>query len=174
VPELLASLENAECAKWRSCIGARSTSTTNTCLVSYSSYGVRKMRIAIPVSDGRISPVFDVARHFLFVDIEDRREVRRSQTCVEQPEPVGQARRVAQRGADALICGAISRPLETMLLAAGINVIPQTCGPVEDVLRAFISGELTEEAFVTPGCRGHRRRSDDGPVSGSLLTETEE
>ena len=27
------------------------------------------MRIAIPVSEGRISPVFDVARHFVFVDI---------------------------------------------------------------------------------------------------------
>jgi len=132
------------------------------------------MRIAIPVAEGRISPVFDVARYLLFVDIEDRHEVRQTQTCVERPEPAGQARRVAQRGADTIICGAISRPLETMLLAAGINVIPDVCGPVEDVLCAFISGKLTEGAFVTPGCCGHRRRSDDKLANGSLLTEAEE
>ena len=136
--------------------------------------GVTKMRIAIPTSAGRISPVFDVARHFLFVDIENQREVRRTEACVEKPEPASQASRVAQRGADVLICGAISRPLETMLVAAGINVIPQTCGPVEDVLSAFVSGELTEEAFVTPGCYGHRRRSDGGPTNGPLWVEREE
>ena len=135
--------------------------------------GVTKMRIAIPTSEGRISPVFDVARHFLFVDIENQREVRRTEACVEKPEPASQARRLDQRGTDVLICGAISRPLETMLLATGINVIPQTCGPVEDVLSAFVSGELTEEAFVTPGCCGHRRRSDDGPTDGPLWVETE-
>ena len=116
------------------------------------------MRAAIPIFDGMISPVFDAARRLLLVDIENGREVWRTEQIVEEPELGPRARRVAEFGADVLICGAISRPLEAMLLSTGVEVIPQTCGPVEDVLKAFISGRLTEQAFVMPGCCGHRRR----------------
>jgi len=116
------------------------------------------MRAAIPIADGRISPVFDVARRLLLVDIENKHEVRRTEEVLEEPELVARARRVAELGTDVLVCGAISRPLEAMLLSTGVEVIPQTCGPMEDVLRAFISGQLTEQAFVIPGCRGRRGR----------------
>ena len=125
------------------------------------------MRVAIPVSDGRISPVFDAARRLLLVDIENGREVRRTEQLVEEPELGPRARRVAEFGADVLICGAISRPLEAVLLSAGVEVIPQTCGPVEDVLKAFILGRLTEQAFVMPGCCGHRRRFQAGCRAGN-------
>jgi len=124
------------------------------------------MRVAIPIADGRISPVFDVARRLLLVDIESEREVRRTEEVLEEPELAARARRVAELGADVLICGAISRPLEAMLLSAGVEVIPQTCGPMEDVLRAFLSGQLTEQAFVIPGCCGHRRRFRGGCSHG--------
>ena len=115
------------------------------------------MKAAIPVSDGRVSPVFDVARRLLLVDIENEREVRRTERVLEERELAARARRVAELGADVLICGAISRPLEAMLLSAEVEVIPQTCGPVEDVLGAFIAGKLTQQAFVIPGCCGLRR-----------------
>jgi len=124
------------------------------------------MRVTTPISDGRISPVFDVARRLPLVDIEDKREVRRTEELLEESELVSRARRVAELGADVLICGAISRPLEAMLLSAGVEVIPQTCGPVEDVIRAFVSGQLTEQAFVIPGCCGHRRRFRGGRSHG--------
>jgi predicted Fe-Mo cluster-binding NifX family protein len=116
------------------------------------------MRVAIPISDGRISPVFDAARCLMLVDIESGREVRRIEQPVEEPELAPRARRVAELRADVLICGAISRPLEAMLLSAGVDVVPQACGQAEDVLRAFISGQLTEQAFVMPGCCGRRRQ----------------
>ncbi|MBN2474718.1 MAG: NifB/NifX family molybdenum-iron cluster-binding protein [Pirellulales bacterium] len=125
------------------------------------------MRAAIPIADGRISPVFDAARHLLLADIENGREVWRTEQTLEQPELGPRARRIAEFGADVLICGAISRPLEMMLLSAGVEVIPQTCGPVEDVLKAFISGRLTEQAFVMPGCCGRRRRSRVGRWAGN-------
>ena len=120
------------------------------------------MRAAIPVSDGRISPVFDVARRLVLVDIDRGREVRRTEKALEERALASRARRVAELGADVLICGAISRPLEAMLLSTGVEVIPQTCGPVGDVLGAFVSGQLTEQAFVIPGCCGHRRRFHGG------------
>lgn len=101
--------------------------------------------------------MFDVARHLLLVDSQDGRQVRREETVVAETEPLARAKRVAELGTGVLICGAISRPLEAVLVSAGVCVIPQTCGPVEDVLRAFLSGQLTAQAFLMPGCCGRRR-----------------
>ena len=62
--------------------------------------------------------------------------------------------RLLQRlGAHVLICGAISRPMEFALTAAGIRVISDTCGAVEDVLNAFLGGRLSNKTFTLPGTR---------------------
>jgi predicted Fe-Mo cluster-binding NifX family protein len=120
------------------------------------------MRVAIPISDGRISPVFDTARRLVLVDVEDGREFGRTEKVVEEPEMGPRVRRVAELGVDVLICGAISRPLEAMLLSAGVEVVPQTCGQAEEILQAFVSGQFTEQAFLMPGCCGDRRRLRGG------------
>lgn len=118
----------------------------------------RAMNIAIPTLDDRVSPVFDVAQAMVLVDLDGDHE-RNRQTVPLHSQDLG--RRVAeltQHGVDVLICGAISRPLEALLRAAAIEVIPQTCGAVEDVLRAFVAGRLNEPEFLMPGCCGRRRQ----------------
>ncbi|MBN1546346.1 MAG: NifB/NifX family molybdenum-iron cluster-binding protein [Syntrophaceae bacterium] len=121
------------------------------------------MKLAIPTWDGKISPVFDVARNLLVVNIKGSFEVARQIEAIPEMEVAHRARRIARFGVDVLICGAISRPLERMLVSEGIQVIPQTCGPVEDVLLAFLSGQLTGQAFLMPGCCGrHRKRRGQG------------
>jgi predicted Fe-Mo cluster-binding NifX family protein len=124
------------------------------------------MRVAISTWRGRVSPVFDAARHLLLVDCQDGTEIGREETPVSETGLASRARRVADLGTDVLICGAVSRPLEAMLRSAGVRVIPQTCGPVEDVLRTFLSGEWTERAFLMPGCCGRRRRFRGGRRRG--------
>lgn len=109
------------------------------------------MRTAIPIFDDRISPVFDTASRLVLIDIEEGREVYRTEQVLEEQGLGRRARRVAELGVDLLICGAISKLLETMLLSAGVEVIPQICGPVEEVLTAFRMGKLSEEAYVMPG-----------------------
>lgn len=116
------------------------------------------MRIAIPSWQGRISPVFDVAKTLLLVDVDGSRELGRNERRVVHVDPLARARGVAELGANVLICGAISWPLEMALTSAGVRVIPQTCGPVDDVLEAFLRGQLTNNAFLMPGCCGRRRR----------------
>jgi predicted Fe-Mo cluster-binding NifX family protein len=116
------------------------------------------MKVAVPTWAGRISPVFDVAKRLLVVDIEDDTEIGRDETAIEQKEPVARARRVGELGINVLICGAISGPLEAMLVSTGVRVIPHTCGLVEDVLQAFVSGQLMDEAFMMPGCYGRRQQ----------------
>lgn len=119
------------------------------------------MRLAITTWNGRISPVFDVAKRLLLVDLDRGAELGRHEAPLEDAEVAVRASHVLSLGVDTLICGAISRPLEQILASAGVNVIPRTCGPVEEVLRAFTSGQLTEQAFLMPGCC-RRRRSRGG------------
>ena len=115
------------------------------------------MRLAITTWNGRISPVFDVAKRLLLVELDRGAELGCHEVPIEEAEVAARASHVLSLGVDTLICGAISRPLEQILASAGVNVVPRTCGPVEEVLRAFTSGQLTEQAFLMPGCRGRRR-----------------
>jgi len=115
------------------------------------------MRIAIPICNGRISPVFDVARRLMVVDVEDDGKLSRIEHTLDNADITAQARRVADLGVDVLICGAISQSLEKILLAAGVEVVGRTCGEAERVLRAFIDGKMTEQSFLMPGCSPRRR-----------------
>jgi predicted Fe-Mo cluster-binding NifX family protein len=116
------------------------------------------MKVAIPHWQGRVSPVFDVAANVLVVEIRDGLERSRENVALDAEDPQPRATRLAQTGAELLICGAISWPLEMALSAAGIDVIPHTCGEVEQVLAAFAHGQLQQDAFLMPGCCGRRRR----------------
>ena len=116
------------------------------------------MKVAIPIWNGRISPVFDVAKHLLVIEAADGTEVSRHEEDLRETSLGDRAKRIADAGLDVLICGAVSWPLEAMLVSAGVRVVPYRCGPVEDVLRAFAAGGLTERAFLMPGCCGRRRR----------------
>jgi predicted Fe-Mo cluster-binding NifX family protein len=115
------------------------------------------MKVAIPHWQGRVSPVFDVARRVLLVDVAGGREADRSELLLRTTDPVRRAREIARGGASVLICGAISWPLEMALSAVGIHVIAQVCGEVEEVLRAFWEGKLLDGAFLMPGGCGRRR-----------------
>jgi len=119
------------------------------------------MRVAIPHWQGRVSPVFDVAGNVLLVDVADGKEKARRNIAVEADRPQARASLLAGHGASVLICGAISWPLERALAARGIEVIPQTCGDIEQVLAAFVRGQLQQDAFRMPGCcrRGRQFRA---------------
>lgn len=115
------------------------------------------MNVAIPTLDDRVSPVFDVARAVVLVELDGDQELRRQTVPLHSQDVARRGAELSQHGVHVLICGAISRPLEATLGAAGIRVIPQTCGPVEEVLRAFVTGQLNDQAFLMPGCCGRRR-----------------
>lgn len=121
------------------------------------------MKVAIPKWGERVSPVFDVAQRLLVVQVEDGTAIARHEHAIPEEGVTRKAMRVADLGVEVLICGAISMPLEQMLLSAGIQVIPQMCGLVEAVLEAFVSGTLREQQrFLMPGCCGQRRRGRGG------------
>jgi predicted Fe-Mo cluster-binding NifX family protein len=100
---------------------------------------------------GRVSPVFDVAKHLLVVDVEDSTELSREYQDMSRLELLGRPRYVADLDIEVLICGALSVPVRLVLEAKGISVIDQVCGETEEVLRAFLSGRLSDPSFRMPG-----------------------
>ena len=116
------------------------------------------MRVAIPTWCDRVSPVFDVARRLLLVDVAGRAEVSRTVASLEDTQLVLRAKCLADLGVNTLICWAISAQLQSMLTSIDVRVIPHACGPVEDVLRAFLAGRLGDDAFLMPGCCARRQR----------------
>ena len=115
------------------------------------------MRIAISYLQNRISPVFDVAARILLVDIDKGQEKRRNERTVVHSDSLARAQYVSQLGVQVLICGAISWRLENALSSTGVQVIACICGPVDDVLKAFLKDKLSESAFIMPGCLCRRQ-----------------
>jgi predicted Fe-Mo cluster-binding NifX family protein/putative methionine-R-sulfoxide reductase with GAF domain len=116
------------------------------------------MRIAISHQQGRVSPVFDVAARILLVDIENGRALRRNERALVQMDSLTRARQVSQYGVQVLICGAISWPLENALSSMGVRVIACICGPVEEIIQAYVNNKLAEPPFIMPGCLARQQR----------------
>ncbi len=116
------------------------------------------MRIAIAHWQDRISPVFDVSNRVLLIDIEDGRELKREDNVLNCRGPFERAREVYRLGVQVLLCGAVSRPLETALISSGVRVIGFICGGLEDVLSAYINERLADDRFQMPGYREKRTK----------------
>lgn len=116
------------------------------------------MRIALPVWNGRISPVFDSARRLLLVDTAEAGGAHASEETLEEIVPLARVKRLSVLGADVLICAGISPAMLSALSACGIRVIPGIAGDAMDVVKAFRSGRFPAPQFFMPGWRGGRRR----------------
>ena len=141
------------------------------------------MKTALTVWENRISPVFDSACKFLLVDIENKAVISRHSEKFYSETPSHRAKRLFDLGIMVLICGAISESPANMIEAHGIKLIPFITGSVDDVLNAYIKGNLTTPIFLMPGCgfrycKQFRRDCSSGDLkrirnrnNSSLLTE---
>ena len=125
------------------------------------------MKIAIPIWNDCVSSAFDFAHRLLLIDVENGSETNRSEISLD-PEPIPQkAGRLKSLGVDVLICGAISRSLASLVASSGIEVLPYVLGPVDEILKAYLIGQLGQSKFAMPCSwpgarksfrRGHRCR----------------
>ena len=112
------------------------------------------MKIAIPVWNKVISPVFDTASKLLVVEVDGKKERSRFEIFLDEQDPARRCLRIRKLGIDILICGAISHPYSSMLMASGIEVIPELSGQAVDVLDAYLQGSLfSSSRFQMPGCK---------------------
>jgi len=107
--------------------------------------------------ESRIAPVFDVARRLLVIADTDGQTAGETQEFLPQDQPVHRALRLAELGVGVLVCGAISRPLQELVQAQGIQVIPFVAGELREVVQAWRDGRLESRQFAMPGCCGRGR-----------------
>jgi predicted Fe-Mo cluster-binding NifX family protein len=126
------------------------------------------MRVAVAVWEGRISPLFDVSRQVMLLDVENGKIINRAEARFDRNDPVAKADRLAEWKVGILICGAISGPMARLVERFGIRPIPFVSGDVEEVVRAYLSSGLPNPALTMPGCTGRRHRRRMHPTPGCI------
>lgn len=117
------------------------------------------MRVAFAVWNDRIAPVFDVVREVRLADFESGRVVREETLYpLQEGSLTEKAVWLAELKVEVLVCGAISRPLQSVVAGYGIQVVPFLAGNLQEIIRAWLDGTLESGHFAMPGCCRHRRR----------------
>lgn len=114
------------------------------------------MKVAVATWNGRISPVFDVARQVQLLEVQNGRVAHWRQEALPGTEPQTQADCLKALCPQVLICGAISQPMADLLADIGIRVFPFTAGNVDTVIAAWLAGNLPDPELAMPGCCGRR------------------
>lgn len=120
------------------------------------------MKVAIPLWQGRVSPVFDEASSVLVVDVIDGRAECRQKEGVLVHSSNERAHLLLSLEVDLLICGMISQAQQAALNSVGIQIIPHICGPVDEVISAFLDGCIESSALLMPGCERRKRGQNQG------------
>ena len=116
------------------------------------------MKVAIPIWDGRISPLMDTACYLLIADIEQGQVVSKETIGIPRMNIPDQVSFLTDRNIDVLICGAISHQLERILAGSGVKPIPWFRGNVDEIIAAYAGGTLQNDNYRLPGCGRRRRR----------------
>jgi predicted Fe-Mo cluster-binding NifX family protein len=124
------------------------------------------MKLAIPTWEGKVSPVLDTASRLLVLQLEGKEEKARFETHLHEHELPRKCVCIQGLGVDLVICGAVSEYFNRMLTAAGIEVIPWRSGSTEEVLNAYLEGNLSDARFLMPGYKGGGPLNEGGRRSG--------
>lgn len=119
------------------------------------------MKVALPIRNGRISPVFDVAVRLVVVEFESGISVGRSEYTIREIGGEVRAELLEELGVTTLICGAISNQTARIVERCGIKLMPWFIGEIDDVIDAYGKGTLNSDRFIMPGC-GHGRGNRQG------------
>ena len=111
------------------------------------------MKVALTVWEGRISPLFDVTRMLLIADIDNHEISQKHFEPFDFNSAFFRAEKLHDLGVKVLICGGISGFFDSIIEEKGIQIIPFAAGAVNEVLEAYVNGNLFTEKFRMPGCK---------------------
>ncbi len=127
------------------------------------------MRVAMPVFNGRVAPVFDWAGLIVLASIDGQEPPQQEQQELAGVAPLRRPGFLKRAGVELLICGGISAALAGLVEAEGIEVMPGIVGDALEVLAAYQTGKLRGPRWAMPGwCGqaggrpGRARRGDGG------------
>ncbi|MHB8772898.1 MAG: NifB/NifX family molybdenum-iron cluster-binding protein [Syntrophales bacterium] len=109
------------------------------------------MKIAVTVWEDSVSTVCDFCGRVLIFDVEANEANNPLSLAFETEVWPARVNLLRELGVGVLLCGAVSRPLERLLATAGIEVIAWLCGSVDEIIRAYLEGGLSDTRFALPG-----------------------
>ena len=119
------------------------------------------MRIAVPIWEDKVSPVLDTATKLLITESGTQKKGSRFEVFLIKKDISQRCSFIRKLEIDVLICGAVSRIYSEMLKASDIKIISGISGLAEDVLEAYLNGNLLQPKFLMPG----RKSINSPPLS---------
>lgn len=116
--------------------------------------GDGSMRTAVAIWKDRVSPVFDVSRKILVLDIDGAAVTATRVETFSGDDPHYRLARLRELGVETLICGAVSRQMAERLKGGGIRLISFVTGERDKVVAAYLSGALPSAELSMPGRSG--------------------
>jgi len=102
------------------------------------------MRVAIPLSGRWVAPVLDTADSMLIVDLVRGQHPESMETIVRSSSMRDRAKELASFGVDVVLCHQASHALERLILAQGMEIVPNVTGNVDGVLDAYRDHNRTQ------------------------------
>ncbi len=109
------------------------------------------MRVVIPNTENRVSLLFDSAGSIRIIDLVDGKIDSQVEKSMKELSFFQRLNCLLSLRTEVIICGAISRPLNDLLVSSGIKVIPWIKGEIPEILSAFHEGRLENSNFIMPG-----------------------
>ncbi len=126
-------------------------------------------RVAIPVFNQRVAPVFDWAGILAIIETSSSGPNLPVEQDITSLLALQRSELLLSENIEVLICGGISCPLAAQISNSGIKVIAGIAGDTHQVIGAFNSGNLDSAKWALPGwCgglgrgRGRGRRFKSG------------
>ena len=120
------------------------------------------MRIAVTYEDGKIFQHFGRTEQFKVYDVEGGKVVSSQVVGSNGAGHGALAGVLAAGGVDVLICGGIGGGAVNALAQTGIDIYPGAAGDCDDIVNAFLAGEVTQAEGATCGCGGHGHEHGHG------------
>ena len=125
------------------------------------------MKVAVPIWDGRISPVLDTAEKLKVFNIVEGKIVSQHEIHIGGM-PIQERARVITDNAMIMICGALSNHMASILSLSGLILYPWVMGNVDRLVEIIADGNTPGPEFSMPGCRRKRCRSRAGGKRNKL------
>lgn len=101
------------------------------------------MKVAVATESGQVAAHFGHCPEFTIYDVEDNQV--KSKTVVTSPphQPGLLPRFLGEKGVNCIIAGGMGPSAQELFAQQNISVVIGASGPIDDVVKAYLSGDLT-------------------------------
>jgi predicted Fe-Mo cluster-binding NifX family protein len=106
---------------------------------------------AVPVFNGRVSPVLDSCTQFYMLKPIEKKETAVRILPVKGGSIFERISEIKKLGIQVIICGAVSESFYNLLRESDIEVVCGITGDIDEVVAAYRAGSLSDARFRMPG-----------------------